>query len=130
MCLTLSICGCQYSSCCVFAVVLLILEKKVGLVRYISFGSKPNVSAITAWIRPRTALNNGKQRNCVRLQAKSKDIYHIQYFINVIELSRHINTDENEQWKHKVIFNYHFEKNVHYTITVSQLTYKAENPLL
>lgn len=69
MCLTLSICGCQYSSCCVFAVVLLILEKKVGLVRYISFGSKPNVSAITAWIRPRTALNNGKQRNCVRLQA-------------------------------------------------------------
>lgn len=56
LCVTLSMCGCQYSSCWVLAAVLLILEKKVGLVRYISVGSKPNVSAITAWIFPRTSL--------------------------------------------------------------------------
>lgn len=57
--LTLSMCGCQYSSCWVFASVLLILEKKVGLVRYIRVGSKSKVSAITAWIRSRTFLTAG-----------------------------------------------------------------------
>lgn len=55
-CVTLSMCGCQYSSCWVLAAVLLILEKKVGLVRYISVGSKPNVSAMAAWIFPRISL--------------------------------------------------------------------------
>lgn len=54
--LTLSTCGCQYSSCWVWAAVLLILEKKVGLVRYIRAGSRANVSAMAAWIRPRTSL--------------------------------------------------------------------------
>lgn len=77
LCLTLSTCGCQYSSCCVFAVVLLILEKKVGLVRYICFGSRPNVSAITPWIRPRTSLNDGKRTNCIRLKAKSNNTYYV-----------------------------------------------------
>lgn len=65
-CITLSMWGCQYSSCWVFATVLLILEKKVGLVRYIRVGSKPNVSAITVWIRPRTSLNGEKQMQSVR----------------------------------------------------------------
>ncbi len=60
---TLSMCGCQYSSCWVLAAVLLILEKKVGLVRYIRVGSKPNVSAITAWIRPRTSLTVKNRHN-------------------------------------------------------------------
>lgn len=59
---TLSMCGCQYSSCRVLATVPLILEKNVGLVRYIEVGFKSNVSAIIAWILPRTSLYRVREK--------------------------------------------------------------------
>lgn len=76
---TLSMCGCQYSSCRVLAAVPLILEKNVGLVRYIEVGSKPNVLAIIAWILPRTSL--------YRARKKTKQTWHVKgkYLIQLPE---------------------------------------------
>jgi len=74
VCFTLSMWGCQYSSCWVFAIVPLILEKKVGLVRYSSVGSKSNVSAITAWIRSRTFLMVTSNRR-TKVRSKDRTIY-------------------------------------------------------
>lgn len=71
---TLSMCGCQYSSCSVLATVPLILEKNVGLVRYIEVGSKPNVSAIIAWILPRTSLYRARKTK----QKKTKQARHVK----------------------------------------------------
>lgn len=54
--LTLSTCGCQYSSCVVLAPVLFILEKNVGLVRYMAEELIPNTWAILCWILCLTSL--------------------------------------------------------------------------
>lgn len=73
---TLSMCGCQYSSWSVLAAVPLILEKNVGLVRYINVGSKPNVSAIIAWILLRTSLYRERRgiKRRQTLHVKCKDL--------------------------------------------------------
>lgn len=53
-------CGCQYSSCVVLASVLFILEKNVGLVRYMEEELIPNAWAIFCWILCLTSRYNAK----------------------------------------------------------------------
>lgn len=56
----MSTCGCQYSSCVVLASVLFILEKNVGLVRYMEEELIPKVSAIFCWILCLTSLQRAE----------------------------------------------------------------------
>lgn len=55
----MSTCACQYSSCAVRAAVLLMREKKVGLVRCSEDALMPNAWAIASWTFCRTFLRRG-----------------------------------------------------------------------